>query len=126
MIGPLEILIVVAILLVIFGARFLPKLGREAGKGARIGKQKGKELAATVSEKANEIDTREVARTAGEHVREARDLRDTLKGETSSGTAGEKAAEPAAEPASSDAGASAGPNEAGSSAESSSSSDRPG
>ena len=50
MIGPLEILIILAIVLVIFGARFLPQLGRSAGKGVRIGTEKGKELASVAQE----------------------------------------------------------------------------
>lgn len=98
MIGPLEIVIILAILLVIFGVKYLPQLGRGAGTGVRIGTEKGKELAATVSEKTKDIDTKDIARQAGEHVREARDLRDTIKGETKPApSATEQAAEPAAE-----------------------------
>jgi TatA/E family protein of Tat protein translocase len=82
-IGPLEVLIVIAILLVIFGARYLPQLGRSAGKGVRVGTEKGKELAAVAQEKTKDVDTKAIARQAGDHVREARDLRDVVKGTTS-------------------------------------------
>ena len=81
MIGPLEIVIIIAILLVIFGARFLPALGRNAGKGVRIGREKGSEIATKVTEKAEGYDPKQIARTAGEHVRDARDLRDEFRGE---------------------------------------------
>ena len=82
MIGPLEIAIIVLILLVIFGAKYLPQLGRSAGKGVRIGSEKGKELAAVAQEKAKDVDTKAIARQAGDHVREARELRDVVKGES--------------------------------------------
>jgi TatA/E family protein of Tat protein translocase len=82
MIGPLEIAIIVVILLVIFGASFLPRLGRAAGRGIRIGGDKGRELGAAASEKAQEVDTAGIARSAGEQLREARELRDAVKGET--------------------------------------------
>jgi sec-independent protein translocase protein TatA len=80
MIGPLEIVIIIAILLVIFGAKFLPALGRNAGKGVRIGREKGSEIATKVTEKAEGYDPKQIARTAGEHVRDARDLRDEFTG----------------------------------------------
>ena len=83
MIGPLEIVIIIAILLVIFGAKFLPALGRNAGKGVRIGREKGSEIATKVTEKAEGYDPKQIARTAGEHVRDARDLRDEFRGEGS-------------------------------------------
>jgi sec-independent protein translocase protein TatA len=86
MIGPLEIAIIVAILLVIFGAKFLPALGRNAGKAVRIGKEKGEEVATKVTEKAEGYDPKQIARTAGEHVRDARDLRDEFRGEGSAAT----------------------------------------
>ncbi len=84
MIGPLEIAILVLILLVVFGAKFLPKLARSAGRGVRIGKTKGEEIASVASEKAQAIDTKAIARTAGEHVRDAREVRDLVKGEDAS------------------------------------------
>jgi sec-independent protein translocase protein TatA len=96
-IGPLEIGIILLIVLVIFGAKFLPQLGRSAGKGVRIGTEKGKELAAVAQEKAKDVDTKALARQAGDHVREARELRDVVKGESKPApTASEQAAEPAA------------------------------
>ena len=87
MIGPLELAIIAVILLIIFGARYLPQLGRSAGKGVRIGTEKGKELAAVAQEKAKDVDTKAIARQAGDHVREARELRDVVKGTTTTETA---------------------------------------
>jgi sec-independent protein translocase protein TatA len=91
-IGPLELAIIAVILLVIFGARYLPQLGRSAGKGVRIGSEKGKELAAVAQERAKDVDTKAIARQAGDHVREARELRDVVKGESPAKTK-EKTAE---------------------------------
>src|SRR5215207_8459071 len=91
MIGPLEIAIIVAILLVIFGAKFLPALGRNAGKAVRLGRDKGGEVATKVQSKAEGYDPAQIARTAGEHVRDARELRDEIKG---TGSQPEPTAEP--------------------------------
>lgn len=102
MIGPLEIAIIVAILLVVFGAKFLPALARSAGKGVRIGREKGSELATKVTQRAEGYDPAQIARTAGEHVREARELRDTIKGEGEPAPANEPQTaetEPESEPA---------------------------
>ena len=110
MIGPLEIVIILAILLIIFGAKYLPQLGRSAGKGVRVGSEKGKELAAVAQEKAKDVDTKAMARQAGDHVREAREFRDVLKGESKPAQTVEQPQppqQPAAAPASA-AGAEAG------------------
>src|SRR5688572_22438163 len=94
MIGPLEIAIIVAILLVIFGAKFLPALGRNAGKALRLGREKGGEVATKVQTKAEGYDPAQIARTAGGHGRDARELRDEIKG---TGTQPEPTPAPAAE-----------------------------
>jgi Sec-independent protein translocase protein TatA len=83
MIGPLEIVILLAILLVVFGGFFykkLPALGRSAGEGARVGGEKAKELAGVVGEKADSIDTQSIARSAGKGIREAKELKETITG----------------------------------------------
>jgi sec-independent protein translocase protein TatA len=102
MIGPLEIAIIVAILLVVFGAKFLPALGRNAGKAVRIGREKGSEVATKVTNKAEGYDPKQIARTAGEHVREARELRDEFTGKgpapAESAPEPERESQPAPEP----------------------------
>ena len=82
MIGPLEIVIILVILLVAFGGyKKLPQLGRSAGRNARIGGEKAKELADTVGGKVGDrFDPAGMGRSAGKGVREARDLRDSFKG----------------------------------------------
>ena len=86
MIGPLEIVIIVVVLLVLFGGyKKLPELGRRAGSGARVGGEKAKELADKVGEKGREkagdrIDPASMGRSAGKHVRDAREFRDSFKG----------------------------------------------
>ncbi len=81
MIGPLEVLIVLVIVLLVFGGyRMLPALGRSAGKGVRQGRERARELAATASSKAEGTDTEGIARSAGEGVREARELREAVTG----------------------------------------------
>jgi sec-independent protein translocase protein TatA len=74
MIGPLEIAILVVVLLVIFGYRKLPSLGRSAGEGARDLKQSVQEM---VGDKA---DPKTIGKSAGEGVREVREFRDLLTG----------------------------------------------
>ena len=98
-IGPLEIAIIALILLVIFGAKYLPQLGRSAGKGVRIGSEKGKELAAVAQEKAKDVDTKAIARQAGDHVREARELRDVVKGTGDAVKGTSQTSDPAQQPA---------------------------
>ena len=74
MIGPLEIAIIAVVLLVIFGYRYLPGLGRRAGEGAREVKESVQEM---VGDKA---DPKTLGRRAGEGLREAREFRDALTG----------------------------------------------
>ena len=83
MIGPLEIAILLVIIFVILlmgGHKYLPSLGRSAGKGAKTGGEKAKQVAATVGDRASEIDTKKIAQTAGDGIREAREVKDALTG----------------------------------------------
>jgi Sec-independent protein translocase protein TatA len=79
MIGPLEIVIIVVILLVIFGYKFadrLPGIGRRAGTGAR-------EVTDTVKDAVGDkADPTTLGKKAGEGLREAREFRDALTGKT--------------------------------------------
>ena len=78
-IGPLEIVILVVIVLIIFGGyKRLPALGRSAGEGARVGGQKAKELAGIARDKADGIDTKKIANSAGRGVREAKELKQVI------------------------------------------------
>jgi len=92
--GILEIVIVLAIALVVFGGYFrkrLPEFGRKAGEQTRIGGEKAKELADQASTKGSEVggkvsekvgdrfDPAEMGRSAGKHVRDAREFRDSFK-----------------------------------------------
>jgi TatA/E family protein of Tat protein translocase len=80
-IGVLEILIVVVIVLIVFGGyKRLPQLGRSAGTGARKGGEKAKEFAGRMRTKAEGVDTKKVSESVGKGVREAREVRDTVKG----------------------------------------------
>ncbi len=74
MIGPLEIAILVVVLLVVFGYRYLPTIGRKAGTGARELKESAQEM---VGDKA---DPKTLGKKAGEGLREAREFRDALTG----------------------------------------------
>jgi len=79
MIGPLEIAILVVILLVIFGGyKRLPALGRSAGKGARVGGEKAKELAGIAQKKTEGIDSKSIANKAGKGLREAKELKQAI------------------------------------------------
>jgi TatA/E family protein of Tat protein translocase len=80
-IGVLEIVILVVIVLIIFGGyKRLPQLGRSAGTGARKGGEKAKELAGQLRTKAEGVDTKKVSESVGKGIREAREVRDTVKG----------------------------------------------
>jgi sec-independent protein translocase protein TatA len=74
MIGPLEIAIIAVVLLLIFGYKYLPGLGRRAGEGARDVKESVQEM---VGDKA---DPKTLGKTAGKGLREAREFRDALTG----------------------------------------------
>ncbi len=93
MIGPLEIAIVVILALIFFGYKRIPELGRSAGKAVRKGTDKGKEFATSASKKAESVDTKQIARQAGEGWRDVRDLREAVtgdgKGKSGEGRSGE-------------------------------------
>ena len=80
MIGPLEIVIIVVVLLLIFGYRKLPALGRSAGEGAR-------ELKGSVQEMVGDkADPKTLGKSAGRGLREAREFRDALTGKSQAAT----------------------------------------
>jgi Sec-independent protein translocase protein TatA len=110
-IGVLEIVILVVILLIVFGGyRRLPQLGRSAGTGARKGGEKAKELAGRLRTKAEGVDTKKVSESVGKGIREAREVRDTVKGIAS----GEEPSGDASKPASgssAEAGEGSGPSD---------------
>lgn len=92
-IGVVEILIVVAIILIVFGGyKRLPQLGRSAGTGVRKGGVKAKEIAERAHARAEEVDTKKLSESVGKGIREAREVRDSVKGIASD-------EEPAREPA---------------------------
>lgn len=81
MIGLPEIIIILVILLLIFGYKRLPQLGRSAGEGVRTGVGKARELSTTVGDKVDgKVDPSSIGRSAGEGLREAREFRDALTG----------------------------------------------
>jgi len=93
-IGLPEIIIVVVILLLIFGYKKLPRLGRSAGEATRTGIDKARELSTTVGDKVDgKVDPQTIGRSAGKGLREAREFRDALTGKETP-----KPATPAAEP----------------------------
>lgn len=97
MIGLPEILIILVILLLIFGYKKLPQLGRSAGETTRTGIDKARELSTTVGDKVDgKVDPTSLGRSAGKGLREAREFRDALTGKE---TAKPAAAPPAAEAA---------------------------
>jgi TatA/E family protein of Tat protein translocase len=102
-IGIFEILIIVLIILVLFGGyKRLPALGRSAGSGVRKGGEKAKQIAGQVQDKAGSVDSRKIGESVGKGLREARDVRDTVKGiatDEPARTPAEPAAKPVAEPA---------------------------
>ena len=80
-IGVFEILIIVLIIIVLFGGyKRLPSLGRSAGTGVRKGGEKAKQIAGQVQDKAGSVDTKKIGESVGKGLREARDVRDTVKG----------------------------------------------
>jgi TatA/E family protein of Tat protein translocase len=84
MIGLPEIIVVVVILLLIFGYRKLPQLGRSAGEATRTGIDKARELSTTVGDKVDgKVDPSSIGRSAGKGLREAREFRDALTGKES-------------------------------------------
>lgn len=86
MIGLPEILIVALIIFIVFGGyKRLPQIGRTAGKGLRIGGEKAKEIADSAEERVGDrVDAESIGRSAGKGARELREMRDALKGTSSS------------------------------------------
>ena len=92
MIGPLEIAVLIILILLVFGGRKLPQLGRSAGTGARKlgdtamrGSEKAKVLAAETKEKhGDKLDPGALAQQAGKSAREAREFKDSFTGAGSS------------------------------------------
>jgi Sec-independent protein translocase protein TatA len=76
MIGALEIAIIAVVLLLVFGYRYLPVLGRRAGETARAVKES---VQGAIGDKA---DPKKLGETAGRGVREAREFRDALTGKS--------------------------------------------
>lgn len=94
-IGVLEIVIILVIILVLFGGyKRLPALGRSAGSGVRKGGEKAKQLAGQVQDKAEGVDTKKIGESVGKGLREAREVRDSVKG-----IASDEPAKTSAEPA---------------------------
>jgi sec-independent protein translocase protein TatA len=78
-IGLPEILVLLVIILIVFGAyKRLPALGRSAGKGVRVGGEKAKEFAGVARQKADGIDTKNIANQAGRGLREAKELKQAI------------------------------------------------
>jgi sec-independent protein translocase protein TatA len=101
-IGLPEILIILVILLLIFGYKKLPKLGRSAGETTRTGIEKARELSTTVGDKVDgKVDPSSLGRSAGKGLREAREFRDALTGKETAKPAA--AAAPAPEAATAEA-----------------------
>jgi TatA/E family protein of Tat protein translocase len=81
MIGLPELVVVAVILLVLFGYRYLPRLGRSAGEGLRSGIDKTKGLSSSVGQKVEDkVDPSSIGRSAGRTLREVRDTRDAFTG----------------------------------------------
>jgi sec-independent protein translocase protein TatA len=84
-IGLPEILIVLVLILLFFGYKKLPQLGRSAGEGVKTGIGKAKELSTTVGDKVDgKVDPQDIGRQAGKGLREAREFRDALTGKETS------------------------------------------
>jgi len=77
--GPLELVVLAIIVLILFGGyKRLPALGRSAGKGARVGGEKAKELAGMAQKKTEGIDSKSIANKAGKGLREAKELKQVI------------------------------------------------
>ena len=95
-IGVFEILIIVLIVVVLFGGyKRLPALGRSAGSGVRKGGEKAKQIAGQVQEKAEGVDTKKIGNSVGKGLREAREVRDSVKGIATDEPANAPTAKPA-------------------------------
>ncbi len=102
MIGPLEVVVVLLLALLFFGYKWLPQIGRSSGKAVRTGTDKAKDLASKASDKADSVDTKQIARQAGEHMRDVRELKEAVTGTGSSKSESGKAAPAKSAPAKSE------------------------
>ena len=82
--GLLEIAIVVVILLVFFGYRKLPALGRSAGEGVKQIKGSAQDAV------GDKLDPATLGKSAGKGVRELRELKDAVTGATADPKAEDK------------------------------------
>ena len=74
----------IGLLLVLFGYRYLPRIGRTAGEGLRSGIDKTKGLSSTVGKKVDEkVDPQAIGRSTGRSLREVREVRDAFTGKDS-------------------------------------------
>jgi len=81
MIGLPELVVFAVILLVLFGYKYLPRIGRSAGQGLRSGIDKTKGLSSSVGQKVDEkIDPEAIGRSTGRSLREVREVRDAFTG----------------------------------------------
>jgi len=90
--GLLEIAIVVAILLVFFGYKKLPALGRSAGEGVKQIKGSAQDAV------GDKLDPKTLGKSAGKGVRELRELKDAVTGAAAEKPESEAPARPPAEP----------------------------
>jgi sec-independent protein translocase protein TatA len=98
-IGLPEILVLIVLVVIIFGYKRLPQLGRSAGQSLRTGVDKAKELGNSVGDKVDgKVDPSDIGRSAGKGLREAREFRDALTGKETPKPKAPPAPAPAATP----------------------------
>jgi TatA/E family protein of Tat protein translocase len=94
-IGLPEILVLALIVLIFFGYKRLPQLGRSAGEGLRTGIDKAKGMSSSVGDKVDgKVDPQAIGRQAGKGLREAREFRDALTGKETSSPSPSSASKP--------------------------------
>jgi Sec-independent protein translocase protein TatA len=104
MIGPLELVLLLLIVLLFVGYKWLPGLGRSAGKGVKSVGQGAKKAGTSAQGLiGDKVDPSKLRRSAGEGLREVRELRDAVKGKSEPAKNGATAEEPQSAPTSSGA-----------------------
>jgi TatA/E family protein of Tat protein translocase len=99
MIGLPEILVLALIVLIFFGYKRIPQIGRAAGEGLRTGIDKAKGMSSSVGDKVDgKVDPQAIGRQAGKGLREAREFRDALTGKETTTSKPKPAAAPPADP----------------------------